>query len=119
MQSIGEWGEELAIAHLRKLKFTILERNYHASYAEVDIIAMEGDVLVFVEVKTRHIRQAEVASVVSEGQRSRLAQAAAIYMNEIGHSWEIRFDLIEVQYHDRHNYNVRLRKDFFYPKWKF
>ncbi len=117
-QSIGEWGEEVAENHLRKLGFQILERNWHASHAEVDRIAMDGEVLVFVEVKTIHIRQAEVENIVSKAQRARIANAASIYMDEINHDWEIRFDLLEVKYHDRDNYSIRHIKDFFYPMWE-
>lgn len=116
--SIGEWGEELAVAHLRKLKYRILERNYHFSHAEIDIIAMEDDILVFIEVKTRHIRQQEVARVVRPAQMRRIAGAAGNYMDEIGHEWEIRFDLIEINYHDRKHYQLTHQRDFFYPRWE-
>ena len=49
----GKKGEEVAIKHLEKNNFAILEKNWRYSRAEVDIICKEGDVLVFVEVKTR------------------------------------------------------------------
>lgn len=50
----GNIGEEIAVQYLKKLNYRILERNWHFSKnAEIDIIAMDKAVLVFVEVKTR------------------------------------------------------------------
>jgi putative endonuclease len=46
-------GEDLACEYLKKLGFKILERNYRRTYGEIDIIALEKDVLAFIEVKTR------------------------------------------------------------------
>lgn len=51
---IGKKGEDLAEAYLKKLKYKILDRNWHYSKnAEIDIIAIENKTIVFVEVKTR------------------------------------------------------------------
>jgi putative endonuclease len=52
-QQLGKWGEDLTSKYLQKLGFTILETNFHTRYGEVDIIAREGDELVFIEVRTR------------------------------------------------------------------
>lgn len=50
----GKSGEDIAEAYLKKLKYKILEKNWHYSRnAEIDIIAQENKTLVFVEVKTR------------------------------------------------------------------
>jgi putative endonuclease len=46
-------GENKACEYLQKLGFKILERNYRKTYGEIDIIAIEKDVLCFIEVKTR------------------------------------------------------------------
>src|SRR5258706_11908193 len=50
---IGKKGEDLAVEYLKKKGYKILERNYRKQYAEIDIIAVKNNVLVFVEVKTR------------------------------------------------------------------
>ena len=53
-QIVCQIGEEIAASFLEKKGFLILERNWHLRrWGELDIIAQDGDVLVFVEVKTR------------------------------------------------------------------
>ncbi|MBI2621697.1 MAG: YraN family protein [Candidatus Levybacteria bacterium] len=46
-------GEELAVQFLRKRGYKIIDRNFRKGYGEIDIIALQGRTLVFVEVKTR------------------------------------------------------------------
>lgn len=46
-------GEDRACKYLKNLGFKILERNYRKTYGEIDIIAIDKDVLAFIEVKTR------------------------------------------------------------------
>jgi len=50
---IAKLGEDKACEYLEKLGFKILERNYRKTYGEIDIIALDKDILVFIEVKTR------------------------------------------------------------------
>ncbi len=51
--NVGTLGEDIATIFLIRKGFCILERNFKAQYGELDIIAKDGDTLVFVEVKTR------------------------------------------------------------------
>lgn len=50
---LGRWGESRAAAHLESRGFTILERNFRFHRNEIDLVARLGDLVVFVEVKTR------------------------------------------------------------------
>lgn len=52
-QSLGQQGEAFAVSYLKGLKYKILQTNYRCRCGEIDIIARDGKVLVFVEVKTR------------------------------------------------------------------
>ena len=52
-QLLGKQGEDFAATYLAKHGFHIIARNFKARYGELDIIALEGKTLVFVEVKTR------------------------------------------------------------------
>lgn len=51
--SLGQQGEAFAVSYLKGLKFKILQTNYRCRCGEIDIIARDGKVLVFVEVKAR------------------------------------------------------------------
>ncbi len=52
----GDIGENQAVEFLEKLGYRILQQNFYIRGGEIDIIAKDGDVLVFVEVKTRYNR---------------------------------------------------------------
>ena len=51
-QTVGRWGEETAVKFLSQHGYEILDRNTRTPYGEIDIIAKQGEVTVFVEVKT-------------------------------------------------------------------
>lgn len=50
---VGRIGEELAKKYLQKKGYRIIEQNYRTRYAEIDLVAKQKDVLVFVEVRTK------------------------------------------------------------------
>lgn len=50
-QRVGQWGEETAAAYLRQRGYVILARNARTPYGEIDIVAGQGDLTIFVEVK--------------------------------------------------------------------
>ncbi|HTR81592.1 MAG TPA: YraN family protein [Bacteroidota bacterium] len=52
-RGIGDRGEQFAVAYLERHGITVLERNYATRHGEIDIIGLDGDEVVFVEVKTR------------------------------------------------------------------
>lgn len=52
-KNLGKLGEEIATNFLRQKGYTIIEQNFQKRYTELDIIAQDGNTLVFVEVKTR------------------------------------------------------------------
>jgi putative endonuclease len=51
-QQVGRWGEETAAEYLRQRGYEIIARNARTPYGEIDIIAKQGDLTIFVEVKT-------------------------------------------------------------------
>lgn len=53
LKETGKKGEDLAVDYLQHHGYKIIERNFQKRYGEIDIVAQEGDTLVFVEVKTR------------------------------------------------------------------
>ena len=112
----GKLGEDLATAYLRNLGYAILETNWRFSRAEVDIIAKDGEILVFAEVKTRsstYFGQPE--EFVTPKKERFMAHAASVYMEEIGHDWEIRFDIISVILEKPNHPEINHFKDAFFP----
>jgi len=113
---LGKKGEQLAVEFLAKKGVQILERNWRYRRAEIDIIAKEGDVLLFVEVKTRSdVYFGRPESFVSQRKRDLMADASAVYMEEIGHDWEIRFDIIAIIVHNEMHHSIDHIKDAFFP----
>ncbi len=55
-QRLGRWGEGVAATHLEAHGYTILARNWRCAAGEIDLVARDGETLVFVEVKTRRGR---------------------------------------------------------------
>jgi putative endonuclease len=52
-QKIGKWGEDAVAAFLTERGYEILARNARTPYGEIDIVSKQGDIYIFVEVKTR------------------------------------------------------------------
>ncbi len=101
----GNIGEDIAVSFLESYRYSIISRNYYASHAEIDIIALspDGDVVVFCEVKTRTQTVAEKygrpAAAVGTAKQKNLIYAANAYMKkhpEICTDRRVRIDVIEV-----------------------
>ena len=52
-QKLGAWGENQAVEFLKRQGFTVVDRNYHTTMGEIDIVARRGTDIYFIEVKTR------------------------------------------------------------------
>ncbi|HEX2907602.1 MAG TPA: YraN family protein [Phototrophicaceae bacterium] len=77
----GNQGEQLAASHLQHQGYTIVAQNWHCQYGEIDIIARQGETLVFVEVRTRHARLTETAfESITERKQARLVRAVQVYL---------------------------------------
>jgi putative endonuclease len=96
----GRSGENIACEHLEGRRYVILVRNFRCRSGEVDIIARDGEVTVFVEVKERHGRShGEGHEAVTFGKRRRLIRAARIYAATHGLSERpLRFDVISIDW---------------------
>ena len=94
---MGIWGEELAVAYLREKGFVILERDWHSSHRDIDIIAQQGDCIVFVEVKTRRNRDyGDPVQAINYQKRKNLQRAINhfIHYRKLNNPW--RFDVITI-----------------------
>ena len=96
-RAVGAYNEEIAAAHLRKQGLDIIERNYRVRAGEIDIIARDGEYLVFCEVKYRSSKDAGGASYsISPEKQRQIAKVAKIYMaaKRISPNTFCRFDCV-------------------------
>ncbi|HEV7193581.1 MAG TPA: YraN family protein [Jatrophihabitantaceae bacterium] len=104
--SVGRFGEQLAGEHLAAAGLTIIDRNWRCRDGEIDLVLLEGDVLVFVEVKTRSSTAfGDPAEAVTPLKAARVRRLAIRWLaaQRAGASplrWsEIRFDVVSVLRH--------------------
>jgi putative endonuclease len=99
-RQLGEAGEDLAAAALKKQGYKILERNYTCTLGEIDLIARQGKTLVFIEVKTRRSeRFGAPQEAVSPAKQARLRRLAAYYLKQkrLGEV-AVRFDVVAITF---------------------
>lgn len=99
-QATGRLGEDIAHRYLSKAGLTVVARNYRtrSSHSEVDLIAWDSDVLVFVEVKTRQTEEYGAPDrAIGEEKERALLRAAREYSARVDVPWErVRFDIVNV-----------------------
>lgn len=97
-QRIGRWGEDQAAGYLAGRGFEILERNVRTQYGEIDLLARQGDLLVFAEVKTRTSRVygAPETSITPRKQAHMLAAAEAYLQLHPDYTGDWRVDVLAI-----------------------
>lgn len=94
---LGRRGESLAAAHLKKLGYKIIEQNHLNTVGELDLVAIDGSVIVLVEVKTRSKIGRAPSEAVDFRKRLKLTKVAELYLKRKGWSDKpARFDVVEV-----------------------
>lgn len=98
--SLGKAGEDLACEELQRCGYAILARRYRRRGGEIDIIALDGAALVFVEVKTRAGDQFGLAAeAVTWSKRRRMTLLAADFMTRHGYANRAcRFDVVAIAF---------------------
>ena len=112
--SLGRLGEDLARERLKGLGYRIVKTNYRCPLGEIDLVARDGDVLVFVEIKTRRnepLGQAKEA--VTRRKQAQLSKVALAYMKS-NNLWgsKARFDVVAIGLIDG-NKEIEVIKDAF------
>ena len=93
----GLAGEVLAARFLREKGYIILSSNYHSRFGEIDIIAVDGQYIVFVEVKARSEGSMMLPREAVTGEKQRkILRTAALYMRAYPSNLLPRFDVVEV-----------------------
>lgn len=98
-ESIGHRGEAAAAAYLQRIGMTVVERNWRCKSGEIDIVALDGPVLVLVEVKTRTtVAKGTPEESITPAKQRKLLRLAQAYVTASGvEPQEIRFDVIAIQ----------------------
>jgi putative endonuclease len=111
---LGRRGERAAERHLRRCGYRIVARNFRAAGAEIDLIAMEGETLVFVEVKTRSGDGAGApVDAVDARKQERMRRAAEVFAARTRAGERLmRFDVVAITSGER-NMKLELLKDAF------
>jgi putative endonuclease len=97
-KALGAKGEDLAVRRLRRAGYRIVTRNFRAAGAEIDVVALDGDTLVFVEVKTRlRLGAGDPVESVHGLKQYRIRKAAEIFADRRGMDrYPMRFDVVAV-----------------------
>ncbi len=91
----GARAEALAADFLAARGLAIIERNFRRRCGEIDLVARDGDVLVFVEVRLRTRRDfGGAAASITATKRARMAAAAGLYLARLRHMPPCRFDAV-------------------------
>ena len=94
----GQWGEDLAARHYRRLGYTVLDRNWRSARGELDLVVERERIVVFSEVKARRDdRYGPAASAVGPAKQRRIRRLAVEWLD--AHPTErdgIRFDVVAI-----------------------
>jgi len=96
-QRLGKWGESQAVEYLESHGLRIICRNYRCPRGEIDIIAQDGDCLVFCEVKTRSSHKYGLPQeAVAWTKQQKISKVASWYLGDQEITVDIRFDVLAI-----------------------
>ena len=97
-QALGRTGEDLAVAEIERLGYAVLDRRYRTRHGEIDIVAEEGDTVVFIKVKARATAERGTAAEAVTARKQRRVIAMALdYLSRrhLTHR-RCRFDVVAI-----------------------
>ncbi|HXV27529.1 MAG TPA: YraN family protein [bacterium] len=113
--SLGQRGEMIGWSYLLKKGYRILEKNYRCPLGEIDVIAMKGRRVVFIEIKTRsHARFGRPEEAVHAAKQKKLIQLALWYMKQKKmEETPCAFDVLAITLKDHEDPEIHLLEDAF------
>jgi putative endonuclease len=114
---LGRKGERAAARFLRKQGYKILRRNVRYRYGELDLVALRGETIVFVEVRTRRDgTHADLYRSINCAKQHRLYRAACAVIKRYRlSSYHIRFDIITILWPEKGTPDIRHHPSAFIP----
>jgi len=92
---IGKKAEDIAVNYLIENNYKIIQKNFFSKYGEIDIIAKDGNTIVFIEVKYRKNNKYGLPfEAINKTKKERIINTASLYLNNLEEN--IRFDLISI-----------------------
>ncbi len=106
---LGADGESAVSKYLERRGFTVICKNYVSRFGEIDIIAERGELLIFVEVKTRKACYFPVSMVVTRSKQKKIIKTAKMFLLKNNISGKAcRFDVATVLVSDISNNNYKI-----------
>ena len=101
-ESLGQYGERLAAQHLKRKRYKILHRGFEDARGEIDIVATDGETIVFCEVKTRSSDWAGLpVEAVDKKKQSTIQSTSQTYLRHFRlFDYPMRYDIISVMLDD-------------------
>lgn len=116
-KQVGDLGERLAAKFLRRSGYRVLTRKYRCKFGEIDIVARDKDMLVFVEVRSKSDSEYGLPyETVGYTKRRRLERVAAEFLRRFNlFDYDCRFDCVSVLFDDNFKpKQIELIKDAFW-----
>jgi putative endonuclease len=108
----GELAEDAAESYLRSLGYRVVERNLRTKLGEIDFVALDGEVLVFVEVKARLTAEfGRAIEAVGRRKQARLARIASLFLAKNRSARACRFDVLGIDRSEDGNWSFTLVRD--------
>lgn len=96
-QQFGADSESMAVTFLKENGYKIIERNYRTKIGEIDIIAKDGDTIVFIEVKARKTRAYNPKEAVTSSKKRKISMVALYYLKSTRQiNKRARFDAVAI-----------------------
>lgn len=112
---LGAWGEQIARDHLIAEGYKVMERNSRVAAGEIDIIAVKGNRMIFVEVKTRSTNLDDALDAIDDKKIRRIVRAADSFLQRFSIPYEYRFDIIAVIGSPEKGHTLTHIPDAFFP----
>ena len=111
---LGAWGEETAAGYLKAHGYRIIERNFSCRIGELDLIALDGDTIVFIEVKTRRsLVYGLPCESITETKKNHILRTIRYYVMVQGiKDRDLRVDVMEVLSKDGSTYVHHIKNAF-------
>ena len=96
-KAAGNCGEDVCARYYEKRGYTVIARNFHSRYGEIDVIAESDAQLIFIEVKTRAEGQWTLpCEAVDRRKMARLTRTAQMFLTQYDKDKQMQFDVFEV-----------------------